>query len=1266
MSKLSDKKSIKEEKEEKEETPKKGKRGRREKNKEKGKELVIKEELKKTKGTSQDLKEIWEQIISNENPKDEEDDEEEAKEEAEAMNNFLIREEELNRKEITDKDSYPFLYPNLDDMQFNIKLSERKEFYDTRYDGTIQNKDGTPINIEENAEKLCNMEFELAPYQLFVRNFLSFQTPYNSLLLYHGVGSGKTCSAITVAEEMRDYLKQMNITQRIIVVASPNVQENFKLQLFDERKLKWSPVEGWNIRACTGKKYLKELNQQISKKIPKETIIRQVRRIIQKSYLFLGYIEFANYIKKISDPERSMDNNKNKNKKISKIGKKKLQYFFNNRLIIIDEVHNIRKTDDNKDKRVASEVEKMVKNVDNLRLLLLSATPIYNSYREIVWLINLMNMNDKRSIMNIKNVFDKDGNFKKDSSGKEVGKELLERKSIGYVSFVRGENPYTFPYRVWPKMFSPKNTFNHHVYPRQQLNGKPIVPENILKHIDVYLTNIGSYQRGGYDYIIDKLKKDSKGDSNRLPSFENMESFGYNLLQRPLEGLNIIYPDERLDEYISSKEKSDDKSKEVVPTFDAKTLVGKSGLERIMNYEESQNPPRKNNFAYKTDKYGHIFSLDEIKKYSGKIHNIGKSILNSKGIVLIYSQYIDGGLVPIALTLEEMGFHRYGKTSSLFKEPPNPTSIGSYVMITGEKILSPDNVYELKALTDSNNVNGEKIKVVLISQAGSEGLDFTNIRQVHILEPWYNMNRIEQIIGRAIRTCSHKNLPFSDRNVEIYLYGSLLDNEFEAADLYVYRLAESKAIKIGEVSRVLKKNSIDCLLNFEQMNFTEKDMNQVVLQKLSNGKQIQYPVGDKPYSSMCDYMESCNYECKSPRKLLEKNIKQYTYNESFIFMNADKIIQRIRDLMKEKYFYSKDELIKHINILKKYPLDEIDAALTQLIEEKTEYIYDKYGREGNLINIGDLYLFQPIELVNSHISLYDREVPLQYKREKIIFPISEKKSTLPITGDVSVRKKNDAIKIIKELKESYKKATTPQILNRGEEDWYKSCSLAIQELAKGDITKKISDEFIIIHMIQLLSYEDHIQLLDYLYNKEIEDTKSIEYKIKEYYEKEKMENKSKNIIGIMLQNKGLQRLVIFKNKKWIPGENEDYEDLKKNINKIVPTLSKLNNLIGFIANFKKEDYLVFKIKNIKKKRHKGARCDQSSKKELLHQMNELVDEKNKYTDKSTKDLGKKELCIIQEFTMRYFDKTKKDGKIWFLNPVQAALINIENYFADKK
>ena len=161
----------------------------------------------------------------------------------------------------------------------------------------IQKYDGKIYKINEEAEKLCNAEFELSPHQQFVRNFLSFQTPYNSLLLYHGLGSGKTCSAIGVAEEMRDYINQLGINQRIIVIASPNVQENFKLQLFDETKLKF--VDGlWTITSCTGNKLLKEINQTNIQELSKEKIIAQIKLLINSSYLFMGYTEFAHYIEK--------------------------------------------------------------------------------------------------------------------------------------------------------------------------------------------------------------------------------------------------------------------------------------------------------------------------------------------------------------------------------------------------------------------------------------------------------------------------------------------------------------------------------------------------------------------------------------------------------------------------------------------------------------------------------------------------------------------------------------------------------------------------------------------------------------------------------------------------------------------------------------------------------------------------------------------------------------------------------------------------------
>jgi len=103
----------------------------------------------------------------------------------------------------------------------------------------------------------------------------------------------------------------------------------------------------------------------------------------------------------------------------------------------------------------------------------------------------------------------------------------------------------------------------------------------------------------------------------------------------------------------------------------------------------------------------------------------------------------------------------------------------------------------------------------------------------------------------------------------------------------------------------LKESSVDCILNIEQTNFTEENMNTIVKQKLSNKLEIDFPIGDKPFTVSCDYMETCNFKCKPFKEIKEDEVKLDTYDESFIFMNTDKIISRIKELFKMNYFLFK-------------------------------------------------------------------------------------------------------------------------------------------------------------------------------------------------------------------------------------------------------------------------------------------------------------------------------------------------------------------------
>ena len=99
-------------------------------------------------------------------------------------------------------------------------------------------------------------------------------------------------------------------------------------------------------------------------------------------------------------------------------------------------------------KRTSENLLQLVKYTDSLKLLLLSATPMFDKAREIVWLLNLMNLNDNRFRIRESDIFDSNDNFKRDEQGNNIGEELLIQKAIGYISYVHGENPFTIPYML--------------------------------------------------------------------------------------------------------------------------------------------------------------------------------------------------------------------------------------------------------------------------------------------------------------------------------------------------------------------------------------------------------------------------------------------------------------------------------------------------------------------------------------------------------------------------------------------------------------------------------------------------------------------------------------------------------------------------------------------------------------------------------------------------------------------------------------------------
>lgn len=1158
----------------------------------------------------------------------------------------------------SEPDGYDFLYPELDDPNFNIKIAKRKEFYDTRYDGDID--DEKKRDVKKWADTLCDTEFELTPHQQFVKNFLSVQTPYNSLLLYHGLGTGKTCSAIGVAEEMRTYMKQIGQRKPIIIVAMPNVQDNFRLQLFDPRKLK---LENgiWTIQSCVGNSLLREINPTGVKghADDRDNIIEQINNIISQYYVFMGYTTFANYISSVTEVKGTPEE-----KQRNKI--REIKNVFNNRLVVIDEVHNIRITNENKNRKVAELLMDVAKHSDSMRLLLLSATPLYNSYEEIIWLVNLMNLNDKRGQIAISDVFESDGTFKVEPDGLA----LLKRKLTGYVSYIRGENPYTFPYRIYPEK-NPDFT-----YPTKQMNGKSISP---IEHVPVYVNPIGEIQEKGYKLIIEDIKNQT-GEQ-----FEDMESFKYTLLMLPLEALNIVYPyDESAD-----------------PSDTIQSITGKSGLARIMSYKET--PTSRYNFQYKNPA-NPIFSKDELPKYSSKMAKICESIRASEGIILIYSQYIDGGSVPMALALEEMGFTRFGserQTKPLFASPRTepldaltmlPKSQleaqaqakfnqARYVMITGDKLFSPNNDEDIKALNSIDNIDGSKIKVVLISKAAAEGIDFKNIRQVHILEPWYNMNRIEQIIGRGVRNQSHCKLPFEKRNVEIFLHATALtDTSEESIDLYVYRLAEKKSIEIGKITRVLKETAVDCILNIEQTNFTTEKLmaipeNANIELSLSSGKTIKYNIGDKPYTEICDYMDNCAFTCSPNAQITDADVTEITYSEAFVNINIETIVKRIRDIFKDlpkgRHFFKRDELFDSVNILKQYPDSQIFSALTFLIVNKNEHITDKYGRIGNLVNHGEYYMFQPIEITDDAASMYERTRPVDVKLDSVIvkLPSIEK----------APEQATDFESILASIQANYDIALTQSKQKVNEKNWYGVVNVTKDYLVEKHLggDAELLKKYVVYHNLDSLGLADTLTIMkNAIQHKPTPASPKLDVLpfIRKYFKDKTITSKSGHHgIALSKEDKPFKFYTQLPSGDWEPASLSDTESFMLSDDyrtKFLVDKKSISQIFGFMSWVPAMEESVFKMRDKESTVNtSGARADQAQVKDILSKINTILGSKV-YTEENVKNVdsigeGKNRLVVLAELLLRYkndVDKTKLDKtrKIWFLNEEQMNINAIQN------
>ena len=210
-------------------------------------------------------------------------------------------------------------------------------------------------------------------------------------------------------------------------------------------------------------------------------------------------------------------------------------------------------------------------------------------------------------------------------------------------------------------------------------------------------------------------------------------------------------------------------------------LYGKEGLDSV------------------TDDLPGVFS--QLPTYSAKLNAVCAQAATATGVLLVHTKFVEGGAIPAALALEANGFRRYGGQSFLTEGPTNGKY---YVLLTGNQTLSPNNAVEVEAATIGNTY-GTRVKVIITT---TNEASFKNVRQVHVLEPWWHMERMEQLMRRCASPDSHSELPPTERNLQIFMYVSILPNDEEGYDRYMYRYAETRSTQIGKILTLLKRNTV--------------------------------------------------------------------------------------------------------------------------------------------------------------------------------------------------------------------------------------------------------------------------------------------------------------------------------------------------------------------------------------------------------------------------------------------------------------------------
>ena len=755
-----------------------------------------------------------------------------------------------------------------------------------------------------SCDKPDDAKFALLTHQKIVRDYLNLYTPYRGLLLYHGLGSGKTCSSIAIAEGMKT-------SKQIVVMTPASLRMNYSQELktcgdtMYKKNQHWDfiPISNSNSNSNSNPKNPASVDEQIIKTL--SSILNLSIDFIKKNggaWLVNVSKQKSNFNELTAQQKSSLDLQINEmityrykfinynGLRTSHLKTLTVDYSvnpFDNKVVIVDEAHNLVSRIVNKMKRpesISMRLYEYLLSAQNCKIVLLTGTPMINYPNEIAIMFNILrgyiktwtfplNVKTSRKVnkeellkmfeqFNILDYLDykpssklltvtrnpfgfidvnKDGVYKGVNTFKTKGRgDVSDERFVGMITSILNDNQIdvistSIQVNTYKALEDNLESFQNRFIDPTSGNMKN---ENLFKRRILGLT---SYFRSAQEQLMPQFNKDTDFKVLKIPMSDFQ--FGvyeqariqerkvakaaakkklkqvatdvytdtvssYRIFSRAF--CNFVFPENRRP---MPKEGEDIEAvlkgsadEDILDAISAKDrvdnpdgLYGADDIDlldsEIKNQTDTTYASRiQTEMDYLKDNAAKYLTPKGLETYSPKFLNVLENLKDPefRGLHLIYTQFRTiEGIGVMKLILDANGFTQFKikkDEANIWRLdiPQEKRGMPTYALYTGTETVEekeiirniyngtwsavPDTITSELSPISTNNLYGEIIKVLMITASGAEGISLKNTRYVHIIEPYWHPVRIEQVIGRARRICSHQDLPPDLRSVNVFLY----------------------------------------------------------------------------------------------------------------------------------------------------------------------------------------------------------------------------------------------------------------------------------------------------------------------------------------------------------------------------------------------------------------------------------------------------------------------------------------------------------------